>query len=68
MYRLVYLGCVRVILSAVGWFVLIMVQKGSVVSAGSALNHSVAKLSSSCSGCNDLSSLRCASAYHGYGF
>nr|VDD56542.1 unnamed protein product [Brassica oleracea] len=52
-------GCVRVILSAVGWFVLIMVQKGSVVSAGSALNHSVAKLSSSCSGCNDLSSLRC---------
>ncbi|KAF3495525.1 hypothetical protein DY000_02055318 [Brassica cretica] len=52
-------GCVRVILSAVGWFVFIMVQKGSVVSAGSALNHSVAKLSSSCSGCNDLSSLRC---------
>ncbi|CDY38839.1 BnaC08g20130D [Brassica napus] len=52
-------GCVRVILSAVGCFVLIMVQKGSVVSAGSALNHSVAKLSSSCSGCNDLSSLMC---------
>ncbi|KAF2591017.1 hypothetical protein F2Q70_00040346 [Brassica cretica] len=57
--KLTKLGCVPLGVAAGGWFVLIMVQKGSVVSAGSALNHLVAKLSSSCSGCNDLSSLRC---------
>lgn len=46
-------------------FHLIGFQSLSVVSA---VTHSVAKLSSGCGGCNDLSSFWCVIVSYGYGF